>query len=135
MDVSKQDGFIDYYQLLGLSPAAEIPEIRRAYIKKAKKQHPDAGGSTESMRELNRAYKTLASSSSKAAYDMMHSFQSGTTKPSDYKYTDGRKVNDITDMNDEEIDAFLDNLLFNEYRDGVPKEGRAKTHWFKKIFG
>jgi curved DNA-binding protein CbpA len=133
MGSREHTNFVDYYKLLGLGPTAEIPEIRRAYIRKAKQHHPDAGGSTEMMRELNHAYKTLTSSSSKAAYDLLHSFHSGTTKPSDYRYSDNREVNDVTDMTDDEIDGFLDNL-FAEYRNGPPKSETPKKQWFKKLW-
>jgi DnaJ-class molecular chaperone len=122
--------FVDYYELLGVSPTAEMHEIRGAYIVQAKEHHPDAGGSTEMMQRLNDAYKTLASSSAKVTYDMLHSFQIGSTTASDYRYGDGRKVKSVTDMKDEEIDSFLDNLL-DEYRDGPPNTKQSVRQWFK----
>jgi curved DNA-binding protein len=125
--------FIDYYKLLGVAPTAEISEIRKAYLIMAKEHHPDAGGETLMMQQLNKAYKTLTSSTAKAAYDMLHSFHTGNTQPSDYRYADGREVNNVTDMNDDEVDAFLDNL-FQEYRNGPPKEKQGVRDWFKKIF-
>lgn len=125
--------FVDYYELLGVKPTTDIPQIRKAYLLKAKEHHPDAGGSTETMQQLNKAYKTLTSSTAKAAYDMLHSFHTGETQPGDYKYSDGREVKDVTDMTDDEVDAFLDNL-FKEYRSGPPKEKQGVRDWFKKIF-
>jgi curved DNA-binding protein CbpA len=124
--------FIDYYKLLKVHPTAEISEIRQAYIVMAKKHHPDAGGSTDKMKQLNKAYKTLMSSTAKASYDMLHSFHTGTTKPSDYRYHDGREVNDVTDMTDSEIDSFLDGVL-NEYRDGPSKEQSGLRQWLKNV--
>lgn len=125
--------FEDYYMILGIRPEADALEIRKAYIVKAKSQHPDAGGSIDAMRQLNRAYKTLKDSASKAGYDLLHSFHTGITKPSDYHYSDGRKVNDITDMTDDEIDGFLDNLLFDEYRHGVPQTKTGMQKWIDKL--
>lgn len=112
--------FVDYYDVLGVEPSAEVHEIRRAYIIKAKEHHPDAGGSIDMMRTLNTAYKTLKDSTTKAAYDLLHQFHSDSAVPSDYRYSDGREVRDVTDMNDEEIDLFLDNLMA-EYKNGPTK--------------
>src|SRR4051812_9838285 len=90
--------FVDYYELLGIAPSAEIAQIRRAFILKAKENHPDAGGTTLDMQQLNAAYKTLTSSTAKGAYDLMHGFHTGTTKPSDYRYHEEREVREVTDM-------------------------------------
>ena len=125
--------FIDHYKTLGVSPSAELGEIRRAYIVQAKLQHPDAGGLTQDMQKLNLAYKTLTDDSTKAAYDMLHSFHVGTTEPGDYTYNNGREVTDVTDMSDGEIDQFLDDL-FNEYRDGPHANRQGVRQWFKKLF-
>jgi len=132
--MSESEKFVDYYELLGVPPSADIPQIRRAFIEQAKEHHPDAGGTTDAMQQLNLAYKTLMSPTAKAAYDMLHNFQTGTTKPSDYSYHDGREVNDVTDMSDDEIDSFLDSL-FNEYRDGPPKSPKPTVKQrFKQLF-
>lgn len=124
--------FVDYYALLGVEPTAEIAEIRRAYIWKAKQHHPDAGGTDAVMQQLNVAYRTLTSSTKKAAYDMLHNFHTGATKPGDYRYHKGREVNDVSDMSDEEIDAFLDNLL-TEY-DPPAKNKQNIGQKFKQYF-
>jgi curved DNA-binding protein CbpA len=133
MSTSGSADFVDYYTLLGVKPTAEITEIRRAYILKAKEHHPDAGGATEMMQQLNIAYKTLTSSTAKGAYDMLHSFHVGSTKPGDYRYSDGRKVHDVDDMTDSEIDMFLDDLL-DEFRYGQPKPKQTVGQWLKKYF-
>jgi curved DNA-binding protein CbpA len=136
MSSAENTTFVDFYEVLGVQPNAEMSEIRRAYILKAKEHHPDAGGSVEMMRKLNTAYKTLKDSTAKAAYDMLHGFHTGTTTPSDYRYNDGREVRDVSDMDDQEIDAFLDSLLA-EYRNGPSKEKQSITerlkNYLKKI--
>lgn len=43
------------WQVLDLPPTATRDEIERAYRAKAKSAHPDTGGSTAAMAELNRA--------------------------------------------------------------------------------
>jgi curved DNA-binding protein len=133
MSTSGSADFVDYYELLGVRPTAEFHEIRRAYILNAKQYHPDAGGSTVTMQLLNSAYKTLTSSTAKAAYDMLHGFHTGSTAPSDYRYNDGREVNDVTDMTDAEIDTFLD-VLLSEYRNEPPKPKQGVRQWLNKFF-
>jgi curved DNA-binding protein CbpA len=132
MSEGHHSDFVDYYELLGVQPDAEVAFIRKVYIRQAKENHPDAGGSTEIMQQLNVAYKTLTSPTAKAAYDMLHSFHTGQTQ-TDYKYADGREVNDVTDMSDDEIDEFLDSLL-KEYRSGPPKAKQSVRRRFKRLF-
>ena len=43
------------WTVLGLRPGAHVDDINEAYRLQAKKAHPDAGGSTDAMAELNRA--------------------------------------------------------------------------------
>lgn len=125
--------FVDYYELLGVKPTASIDEIRRAYLLLAKQHHPDAGGSAEKMKSLNVAYRTLAGANTKAAYDMLHNFHIGSVGTSDYRYSDGREVHDVSDMKDSEVDSFLDNLLA-EYRNGPPKQKYTIKQKIRKFF-
>ncbi len=48
-----------YYHILGLTPSATEPEIRRAYRRKAKQYHPDHGGDPDIMNALTMAYNLL----------------------------------------------------------------------------
>lgn len=47
------------HALLGLSPIAPADDIQRAWRERAKRCHPDAGGSTEMMAQLNAARDAL----------------------------------------------------------------------------
>lgn len=47
------------YVLLGVSSSSSIEEIRAAYLRKAKSQHPDRSGDEDIMRSLNEAYSLL----------------------------------------------------------------------------
>lgn len=62
------------YKLLGVSPTATDEEIKRAYRDKCRENHPDHGGSTELMAELNLAYKKIDTAEHRAAYDAANSF-------------------------------------------------------------
>lgn len=125
--------FVDYYELLGVKPTSSVDEIRRAYLVLAKQHHPDAGGSADTMKRLNVAYRTLTGPSTKAAYDMLHSFHIGSISTGEYRYSDGREVHDVSDMKDSEVDAFLDSLL-SEYRNGPPKQKFTIKQKIRKFF-
>ena len=45
--------------LLGVTPTATKREIKNAYRRKARKLHPDAGGSEDEFKLLHEAYRTL----------------------------------------------------------------------------
>ncbi|QQS69649.1 DnaJ domain-containing protein [Candidatus Saccharibacteria bacterium] len=105
--------FVDYYQLLGVQPDAMNEDIRTAFVRLAKLQHPDTGGSLEDMQQLNLAYMTLKNPQTRRAYDMMHSFQTGT---SELHYRDMPMSGHAAKPNaeDDEIDDFI-NEIFAEY--------------------
>lgn len=70
-----------YYQILGLRPDANASDIKRAYRKIVKEQHPDVGQQkktekelrqdTEEMLVINEAYKTLIDKKKRAEYDVI----------------------------------------------------------------
>ena len=59
----------DLYLILGLGRAATFQEIQRAYRRKAKTAHPDAGGSDEAFSELSTAYTVLSDPDRRKRYD------------------------------------------------------------------
>lgn len=58
-----------YYNLLGVPTNANQSQIKKAYYIKARKCHPDKGGSPEKFQELGHAYQVLANEQTRAAYD------------------------------------------------------------------
>ena len=121
--------FVDYYKMLGLEPSANSIQIRQAFIHKAKQNHPDVGGSTETMRHLNAAYKTLASYSHRAAYDLLHSFYTGKNTIA-YRSLDpqAKPQSSADDLSDEYIDWFLDSI-YAEYSNS----SKSKINFGEKI--
>jgi curved DNA-binding protein CbpA len=125
--------FVDFYEVLGVPTDADIAVIRKAYIVKAKANHPDAGGSTETMQQLNVAYKTLTNPSAKAAYDMVYGYQHGTIAAGEFDDTNAYFTRDITDMSDDEIEDYLD-TLFAEYHFVAPKAKQGLGQWLRSLF-
>jgi molecular chaperone DnaJ len=59
----------DLYEVLGLRPDAAAEEIKRAYRRKAREHHPDAGGDAERFKEVTHAYEVLSDPERRARYD------------------------------------------------------------------
>eukprot|EP00796_Vickermania_ingenoplastis_P007454 gene7454-5251_t len=60
-----------YYRLLGLRGDESVNEIRSAYRKVVLVQHPDMGGNTEKMAEINAAYRVLRDPQRRREYDAL----------------------------------------------------------------
>jgi molecular chaperone DnaJ len=59
----------DLYDVLQVSPHAEVEVIRAAYRALARKYHPDHGGDARRMVVLNEAWDVLGDPTRRAAYD------------------------------------------------------------------
>lgn len=63
----------DYYEVLGISRSADAGEIKKAYLKLAKKYHPDCNKddpeSEKKFKEAAEAYEVLKDEQKKSAYD------------------------------------------------------------------
>ena len=64
-------GFVDYYELMQISPKAEAETIQRVYRILASRCHPDnpRTGDMERFLRLNEAYRVLSSPEQRDAYD------------------------------------------------------------------
>ncbi|HXG66597.1 MAG TPA: DnaJ domain-containing protein [Blastocatellia bacterium] len=65
----KYDSKKDYYKILGVREDADQGGIDRAFRNRARKAHPDGGGSEEDMKLLNEARDILSDPEARKAYD------------------------------------------------------------------
>ncbi|MFO7961972.1 MAG: molecular chaperone DnaJ [Nitriliruptoraceae bacterium] len=59
----------DLYELLDITRDAGEDEVKRAYRRKAREHHPDAGGDEESFKAITHAYQVLSDPTKRARYD------------------------------------------------------------------
>ena len=74
----------DYYKTLGVSKNATADEIKKAFRKLARENHPDAGGDEEKFKEINEAYEVLSDDKKRKLYD-----QYGTANQNQIPYSWG----------------------------------------------
>lgn len=58
-----------FYKLLEVDKNATYDEIKKAYRKKALKEHPDRGGDKEKFQEIQQAYEVLSDKEKRDVYD------------------------------------------------------------------
>ena len=58
-----------YYDLIGVPKNATEQEIKKAYRKKALKEHPDKGGDPDKFKEITAAYEVLSDREKREIYD------------------------------------------------------------------
>lgn len=63
------------YEDLGIDRSADSQEIRRAYLKLSKTEHPDKGGDAERFKVIQNAYEVLSDEQKRAVYDQTGQIQ------------------------------------------------------------
>jgi len=63
------------YEDLGVERGADSQEIRRAYLKLSKTEHPDKGGDAERFKVIQNAYEVLSDEQKRAVYDQTGQIQ------------------------------------------------------------
>lgn len=113
--------FIDLYAILEVEMDAKSDEIKIAYIKMAKRNHPDQGGSSEKFQEITRAYEILYNKESRKEYDLYYLKKSmDEFKGDDYNRLRDDFKNFVNSNKKPITKDELDKLYadtFNEYRD------------------
>lgn len=59
----------NHYDILGISKTASEDDIKTAYRKLARKNHPDKGGDKNTFQKIHEAYETLSDPTKRSAYD------------------------------------------------------------------
>jgi molecular chaperone DnaJ len=59
----------DLYELLGVPRDASPEDIKRAYRRRAREHHPDAGGDEEAFKQVTHAYQVLSDPQARLRYD------------------------------------------------------------------
>jgi molecular chaperone DnaJ len=85
----------DFYDILGVSKAADADELKRAYRKLAMQYHPDRNPGDKSaeqkFKDINEAYDVLKDDQKRAAYDRFGhaAFENGSRGPGDFGFAGG----------------------------------------------
>ena len=78
-----ESDFVDYYELLQISPNAEIETVHRVFRMLATRFHPDNSetGDTDKFLALNKAYETLSDPKARGEYDALYTHR--TVEPNE----------------------------------------------------
>jgi molecular chaperone DnaJ len=117
------DPSVDYYKALGVAKTASAEEIKRAYRKLAKANHPDSTGGDKAkesrFKDISNAYDVLGDAKKRALYDdiragggMQQGFPGGT-----YTYTSQGPGPGVFDLGD----------LFGQFFSGNARGGRVRV--------
>ena len=95
----------DYYEVLGVDRGADAKTIKRAFLKRARKLHPDVSNdpdAEERFKEVNEAYSVLSDERKRANYDRFGTAEGPGGFGSDYVdmsdiFGGGFGINDIFD--------------------------------------
>ena len=98
-----QDGFKDYFKILGISRNATDKEIKSAFRNLARKFHPDLNPNDEvaesEFKEINEAYEILSDEDKKKSYEQFLNYW--------FKTRDGKSRNFSRENNNKRFDEYL----------------------------
>lgn len=111
--------FVDFYELLQLSPNADGETIHRVFRHLAKRLHPDApGGDAERFNRLVEAHQTLTTPETRAAYDARHQ------RHWESRWAVAKEAADPTNhLDDEGLRSHLLSLFYTQRRSNMRNPG------------
>jgi curved DNA-binding protein CbpA len=112
--------FVDYYEILQLSPNADQTTIERVYRLLAKKYHPDnvQGGDEEKFRHILEAFRVLSDPVKRAGYDASYERERSERLQAFYGPSDFHEP-----QGDREIQRGILSLLFSARRRDAANPG------------
>jgi DnaJ-class molecular chaperone len=116
------DPGVDYYKALGVDKTATADEIKRAYRKLAKANHPDSTGGDKAkesrFKDISNAYDVLGDAKKRALYDDLRT-GGGMPQgfPGGYTYTSQGPGPGVFDLGD----------LFGQFFSGNARGGRVRV--------
>jgi curved DNA-binding protein CbpA len=143
-----QRQFVDFYEVLRLSPRASLEMIERVYRILAKRHHPDnqATGDSARFEIVQEAYETLSNADRRAAYDVKYD----EVQNIQWKIFDQQSAPDGREDDRRIIHAMLSILYIERRRDpergglgpiilermlGVPESHLEFPIWYMKQHG
>ena len=108
------------YKVLGVKATASHAEVKTAYRRKVRENHPDLGGDIKKFRKVQEAWETIDTPVKRAAYD--RTLTSASPPPSDYTqfarkarmYAEARRA---TEARDRPAGLFEDKKAWQEMQD------------------
>src|SRR4051812_40148497 len=118
------DPSVDFYKALGVSRTATADEIKRAYRKLAKANHPDSTGGDKAkesrFKDISNAYDVLGDAKKRQLYDDIRAsggMQQGFPGGGNYTYTSQGPGPGVFDLGD----------LFGQFFSGNARGGRVRV--------
>ncbi len=115
-----------YYKILGISPDANEDEIRLAFLKLSKKNHPDQGGDTKKYQFISEAYTALKDPTKRREYDLWQ------TKVNLNDIKKRKKTPGKTEVFVRKDDGSFEAFECNESID--PEDGQPRTRYSSTLF-
>ncbi|MCF2515089.1 DnaJ domain-containing protein [Sphingomonas sp. G124] len=115
--------FIDYYNILQVSPDCDAKILESAYHYLAKRYHPDhtRSADTKKLNEVIEAYRALRDPERRADYDLLYSQNMGETFNS--QSSDDVEIGEKSALDDADDHARILTLLYSKRRESAQNAG------------
>ena len=118
--------FVDYYNILQVSPDCDAKALESAYRHLAKRFHPDRSGpeDTTKFNEVIEAYRALRNPKNRAEYNLLHA-KNNKQKRFEYHSSDESEIDGKLAINDADDHDKILLLLYKKRRERAQNAGIA----------
>ena len=108
--------FNNFYEILEVNEDSSNEQIRKNYLRLAKKYHPDQGGNSEMFELISQAYECLSKPEYRKNYDLEYNnmkddkLNNNNVDYLKYEFNDFKKKNNKS-LRNEEIDNIYNNIF------------------------